>query len=454
MISIDYKYHALRGAALTYTDDPFRVGAHLSMRYDSDAIVCMSEGKITHFGPARRVLFQLPADTLVERTGKDTLMLAGFIDCHAHYPQTECIGDCGEQLTDWLNGYTFLAEQKFASKAHAREVAKVFLRECLRAGTTTACVCCTVHPQAVDAFFEEANALDMRMIAGKILMDRHAPQALTDTPRRGYDDSKSLILRWHDRGRQLYCVTPKFSLTSTPAQMEMAGLLWAEHPGTYLQSHVAENRAEAGWVKDFYPQRHGCLDVHDYYKQLGPRSIYAHGVWLSEAELRRCHETGAAIAHCPSANAFLGSGVFNLKSALTSERPVRVGLATDIGAGASFSMLRTLKRTYEAAKLNGYDLSAALAFYLATRGGARALYLEDKIGSIAVGHEADVIVLDLKSTPVIEYRMRECEDLEEALFVQMALADERAILATYVAGKLAYRRESRHIETRQDQSYE
>lgn len=436
----DFKYHALRGAALTYTDDPFRVGTQAAMRYESDAIVCMSEGKITHFGPAQRVLFDLPNDTLVERMRKDTLMLAGFIDSHAHYPQTQSIGACGEQLSDWLHEYTFVDEHEFADEQYARDVARMYLRECLRAGTTTACVYCTVHPQSVDAFFEAAHALNMRMIAGKILMDRNAPQTLTDTPRRGYDDSQSLIQRWHGKGRQLYCVTPKFALTSTPAQMEMAGALWAEHPGTYLQSHLSENRGETAWARDLYPERKGCLDVHDYYQQLGPRSIYGHGIWLTDVELRRCHETGTAIAHCPAANTFRGSGLFNLRNALRPERPVRVGLATDVGAGTSLSMLRTLNQAYGVARLNGYELATTLAYYLATRGAARALYLEDKIGSIAVGLEADLIVLDLKSTPAIECRMRACEDLEDALFIQMALADERAILATYIAGELAYTR--------------
>lgn len=436
----DFKHHALRGAALTYIDDPFRVGTDAAMRYESDAIVCMADGRITHFGPARRVLFELPPDTLVERTRKDTLMLAGFIDSHVHYPQTQIIGACGEQLHDWLDRYTFVAEQKFASKAHAREVAKVFLHECLRAGTTTACVYCTVYPQSVDAFFEEAHALNMRMIAGKVLMDRNAPHVLTDTPRRGYDDSKSLIARWHGRGRQLYGVTPRFSPTSSPEQMEMTGQLWAEHPGTYLQSHVSETRGEVEWVRELYPQRKGCLDVYDHYRQLGPRSIYGHGIWLTDKELRRCHETGTALAHCPTSNEFLGSGLFNLKNALRPERPVLVGLATDLGAGTSFSMLQTLNEAYKVARLTGGELSAPLAFYLATRGTARALYLEDTIGSLAVGLEADLIVLDLKSTPVIEYRMRACDSLEEALFIQMTLADDRAILATYIAGQLAYSR--------------
>jgi guanine deaminase len=431
---------AIRGPVLTYTGDAFLEGLEPTMRYEPDAIVAMSAGKITHFGPARKVRTQLPDGTRVRDYGRDTIVIAGFIDCHVHYPQTPIIGAGGAQLIDWLNKYTFVAEQRFAKKAHAREVAKVFLKECLRAGTTTAAVYCTVHPQSVDAFFEESAALGMRMIAGKVLMDRNAPAALTDTPKRGYDESKALIRKWHGKGRQLYSVTPRFAASSTPEQMEMTGALWAEHPGTYLQSHVSENRDEIAWVRKLYPERNGYLDVYDHYRQLGPRAIYGHGIWLTEAELQRCHETGTAIAHCPTSNEFLGSGLFNLENAQKPGRPVRVGLATDLGGGTSFSVLQTLGAAYKVAQLNGNRLSAGHAFYFATRGTARALYLEDRIGSIAPGMEADVVVLDLKSTPVIEHRMRYCENLEEALFVQMTMADDRAVLATYVAGRLAYSR--------------
>jgi guanine deaminase len=235
-------------------------------------------------------------------------------------------------------------------------------------------------------------------------------------------------------------VTPRFAATSSPEQMEMAGALWNEHPGTYLQSHVSENKDEVAWVKELYPERKGYLDTYDHYKQLGPRSIYGHGIHLTEEELQRCHETGTAIAHCPTSNEFLGSGLFNIKNAMNPKRPVRVGLATDLGAGTSFSILQTLNETYKVAQLIGNPLSAGHAFYLATRGTAHALYLEDKIGSIATGMEADVIVLDLKSTPIIEYRMRYCKDFNEALFIQMTMGDDRAVLATYIAGSLAYAR--------------
>jgi guanine deaminase len=434
------KLTAIRGPVLTYTGDAFLKGLDDTMRYEPDAIVVMSGGKITHFGPAAKVRAELPKDTVIKEYGKDTVIMAGFIDCHVHYPQTQIIGAFGEQLIDWLNKYTFIAEQQFADKEHARSVAKVFLKECLRAGTTSATVYCTVYPQSVDAFFEESEKLGTRMIAGKIMMDRNAPPELTDTPQKGYDDSKALIKKWHGKGRQLYCVTPRFAPTSSPEQMQMTGALWNEHPGTYLQSHVSENKGEVAWVKELYPERKGYLDTYDHYKQLGPRAIYGHGIHLTEEELQRCHETGTAIAHCPTSNEFLGSGLFNIKNAMKPNRPVRVGLATDLGAGTSFSILQTLNETYKVAQLNGNPLSAGHAFYLATRGTAHALYLEDKIGSIATGMEADVIVLDLKSTPIIEYRMRFCKDFNEALFIQMTMGDDRAVLATYIAGSLAYAR--------------
>jgi len=431
---------ALRGPALTFIDDPSRAGVERAMRFESDAIVAMADGRITQFGPASQVMALLPPGTPVQSNGRDTLMLPGFIDCHVHYPQIGIIGAHGEQLLDWLNKYTFVAEQKFADAAHARETARVFLRECLRTGTTTAAVFCTVHPQSVDAFFEESAALNTRMIAGKALMDRHAPAALMDTAKRGYDESKALIARWHGKGRQLYAVTPRFAASSTPEQMDMAGKLWAEHPGTWLQSHVSENRAEVSWIRELYPARKNYLDVYDHHRQLGPRAVYGHGIWLSENELHRCHETGTALAHCPTSNEFLGSGQFNLRHALNAARPVRVGLGTDLGAGTSFSQLQTLNQAYKTASQLGNRLDAPLAFYLATRGGARALYLDDRIGSLAPGMEADLIVMDLKSTPAIEFRLRHCESLEEMLFVQMTLGDDRAIRETWVAGVRLHQR--------------
>lgn len=426
--------HAIRAPALTFTGDAFVEGVEATLRNERDAVVAFSGGQITHFGPAGSVLPELPPGTHVEEYGPDSLVLPGFIDCHVHYPQTQIIGAYGEQLLDWLEKYTFVAEQEFANVMHARAVAEIFLDESLRNGTTTMASFCTVHAHSVDAFFEAADRRGMRTIAGKCLMDRNAPEALRDTAQRGYDESEALIQRWHGKGRASYAITPRFAPTSTPEQMELAGALWKENPGTYLQSHVSENRAEVDWARQIFPERSGYLDIYDHYGQLGARAIYGHGIWLTDAELSLLHDSGTAIAHCPTSNQFLGSGLFDLRKAKLPARPVRVGLATDVGAGTSLSMLKTMGAAYEVAQLGGGTLSAPLAFYLATRGGAQALYLEDKIGSLAVGMEADLIVLDMKSTELIDFRMSLCESLEEALFVQMTMADERAVLATYIAG--------------------
>jgi guanine deaminase len=432
---------ALRGPALTFVGDPFLLGAEGAVRHEPDALIVIENGTITAFGPYDVTRGQLPPGTTVTRYGSDSLIMPGFIDAHVHYPQFQMMAAGGHTLIDWLNVHAFPAEQQFADTDHAREVARTFLRELLRAGTTTAAVYCTVFPQSVDAFFEESARLNTRMIAGKVLMDRHAPTALLDTAQRGYDDSKALIARWHGNGRQLYAITPRFAPTSTPAQMEMTGALWKEHAGTYLQSHVCENRGEIEWVRQLYPERSSYVDVYGHYGQLGPRAVYGHAVWFEEADFRRYHETGAAIAHCPTSNLFLGSGLFKIGEARRADRPVRVGLGTDVGGGTSVSQLSTMNEAYKVARLAGQPLSAIQAFYLATAGGAQALYLDDRIGSIASGHEADLVVLDLHSTPLIDYRMKYCRDLEEVLFVQLVLADDRAVRATYVAGTLKHERD-------------
>jgi guanine deaminase len=431
---------AIRGPALTYTGDPFKDGLEHTMVYESDAIVAMADGKITHFGPSNKVASKLPTGTNVLNYGKDSLISAGFIDSHVHFPQTPMIAAYGEQLLDWLNKYTFPTEQKYSDKEFARSVAKVFLRENLRNGITCGCVYCTVYPQSVDALFEEAERLGLRLAAGKVMMDRNAPEKLLDTPKSSYDDSKALIKKWHGRGRLMYTITPRFAPTSTPEQLEAAGTLCKEHPDCYMQTHVSENKGEVAWVKELYPERKGYLDVYDHYSLCRPRAVFGHGIHLTDDEMQVMHRTGSAIAHCPTSNFFLGSGYFNIARAMQKDRPVRVGLGTDLGAGTSFSILATLNEAYKAAQLNSYALSAGHAYYVATRGTAHAMYIEDKIGSLAPGMEADLVVLDMRSTPIIDYRMDHAKDFNEALFIQMTLGDDRAVRATYVAGKLLYER--------------
>ncbi len=431
---------AVRGPALTFSGDPFRDGLDATMVHEPDAIVAMADGRISHFGPASRIAPLLPAGTDVRDYGKEALISAGFIDTHVHYPQTPMIASHGAQLLDWLNKYTFPTELKFADKAYARDTARLFLRENLRNGITTSCVYCTVHPHSVDALFEEAELLGLRLAAGKVLMDRNAPAGLLDTAQSGYDDSLALIQKWHGRGRLLYAITPRFAGTSTPAQLAAAGALWREHRDCLMQTHIAESRDEVAWIKELFPDRRNYLDVYDRHGLCGARAVFGHGIWLDEPEMHRLHASGAAIAHCPTSNFFLGSGAFDLARALRTERPVRVGLGTDIGAGTSFSILQTLDAAYKASQLNGQSLSAGHAYYLATRGSARAMYLDDKVGSLAPGMEADLVVLDMRSTPLIDFRMNQARDFAEQLFVQMTLGDDRAVQATYAAGRPVYAR--------------
>ena len=432
---------AIRGGLLTFTGDPLHGDGDAFWRYESDAVVAMANGRIVACGPAADVLARLPSGTPVTRYDH-ALISAGFIDAHVHYPQLPVIGAGGKPLLEWLSAHTFPAEARFADPDYARPIAARYLDENLRHGITSAVVFCTVHAPSVDALFEAAQARAMRIVAGKVLMDRHAPAELLDTATQGYDDGKALIGRWHGRGRLAYAVTPRFAATSSPAQLEAASALWHETPGAYLQSHVAENRAEVEWIASLYPGHARYLDVYADFGLLGRRAIYAHGIHLDEGDFGRLHESGTALAHCPTSNNFLGSGLFALHRARAKPRPVHVALATDLGGGTSFSMLRTMQAASEVAHLGGRPLPPLYAWWLATRGAAEALDMGTHVGNVQPGCEADLVVVDLESTPLISFRMRYADDIEEALAVQLALGDDRAIRATYVDGTLAWDRDA------------
>ena len=434
------KSTAIRSSALTFKADPFIVGAEAAFHYEADALIVMEDSKIKSFAAyTEEKKAALPADCEL-KTYKDSLVLPGLIDTHIHYPQTQIIGAYGSQLIDWLNNYTFIAEKQFQNFDYAKKVSEFFIDQCLKVGTTTMMTYCTVHPESVDAFFQAATEKNMRVIAGKVLMDRNAPPELLDTAKSGYDQSKALIKKWHGKDRLSYAITPRFAPTSTHEQLEACGALWNEHQGTYMQTHLSENLGEIAWVKELFPKHKDYLDVYDHYGLLGERAVFGHGIHLSEREWQRLYETKSSIAHCPTSNEFLGSGLFNFKQAKKENRRVRVGLATDIGAGTSFSQLQSMNESYKIAQLSGQSLSSIHAFYLATRGAAESLSLEDKIGSIEVGMEADLFVMNLKSSELIEFRMKYCKNIIEALFIQMMMADDRATLAVYIAGELAFKR--------------
>ncbi|MGY3027019.1 guanine deaminase [Pseudomonas lurida] len=428
---------AYRAAILHSLADPAEVGIDASYEYFEDGLLVIESGQISAVGHAGDLLPTLPADIDITHF-QDALITPGLIDTHIHLPQTGMVGAYGEQLLDWLNTYTFPCESQFADKAHAEEVADIFIKELLRNGTTTALVFGSVHPQSVNAFFEAAEKLDLRMIAGKVMMDRNAPDYLTDTAESGYQESKALIERWHGKGRLHYAVTPRFAPTSTPEQLALAGQLLAEYPDLYMQTHISENKQEVEWVKELFPERKGYLDVYDHYKLLGERSVFAHGVHLCDDECARLAQTGSAVAFCPTSNFFLGSGLFNLPMA--EKHKLNVGLGTDVGGGTSFSLLQTLNEAYKVMQLQGARLSPFKSLYLATLGGARALRLEDKIGTLQPGTDADFLVLDYNATPLLSYRLKQAKNIAETLFVLMTLGDDRTVLQTYAAGQRVHQR--------------
>jgi guanine deaminase len=431
--------HGIRGAFLDFIDDPFFVSEVESVRYIVDGLLVVADGAIVALGEYAELSEQYADVPVTAYPGK--LIMPGFIDVHVHFPQLEMIAAFGTQLLDWLNQYTFPTEQKFGDKAYAQKMAELFLDEMLRHGTTTALVFATVHPESVDAFFEAAERRNLRMISGKVLMDRHAPEALTDTAERGYAESKQLIEKWHGRGRSLYAITPRFAITSTDEQLRLAGKLLREFPDVYLHTHLSENLQEVAWVAELFPGSQGYLDVYDRAGLVGEKSVFAHGVQLTDEEFRRLSEARAAIAFCPTSNLFLGSGLFKLHQAKAIEQPVKVGLGSDVGGGTSFSILQTASEAYKVGQLQGRSLSAFKALFLATLGGAQALCLADKLGNFEPGKEADFIVLNPHATPLMAIRngempARSLAELAEIVFGMMILGDDRAIEAVYIAGVL------------------
>ena len=430
------KLLALRGSLLHFLRDPGDDASPAAAQYFEDGLLLLQDGRVRDVGEARQLLAKLPADTVVkDYSGK--LLLPGFVDTHIHYPQTDMIASYGGQLLEWLEKYTFPVERRFADPRHAREVADFFLDELLRNGTTTAMVLGTVHPASVDAIFEASRARGLRMIAGKVLMDRNCPEDLRDTAASGDAQSRALIERWHGRDRLLYAVTPRFAPTSSEDQLRRAGRLLEEFPEVYLHTHLAENRDEVAWVARLFPSCRGYLDVYDSFGLVRPRSVFAHCIHLDDAERRRMAERGALAAFCPTANLFLGSGLFDLQAA--QQCGMAVGLGTDVGGGTSFSMLRTMHEAYKVAQLRGQRLSPFRALYLATLGGALGLGLGDKIGNFAPGKEGDLLVVDLAATPLLERRLRLAKSLAEKLFALIMLGDDRCIAATYALGREVYR---------------
>lgn len=427
--------HCLRDPGLDGSD----AGA---VSFLTDGLLLVRAGCIERLAPASELLAQLGLDVPVH-DWRGKLVVPGFVDAHVHFPQVDVIASYGTQLLDWLERYTFPEELRFHEQAHAAEVAGFFLDRLLENGSTTASVFCTVHPGSVDAFFTEASRRGLLMLAGKCLMDCNAPEGLRDTAESSYRHSRELIERWHGLDRLRYSITPRFAATSSREQLALAGRLAREYPDVNLQSHVAENRDEVAWVSRLFPERRSYLDVFDHYGLLRERAIYAHSIWLDDADRARLTASGTAAAFCPSSNLFMGSGLYDLRQALAAGN--RVGLGSDVGAGTGYSMLRTLGDAYKVQQMLGISLHPAQALYLATLGGARALAIDDRIGSLVPGRDADLAVLDPAATPLLARRCALRDDPLDRFFALMTLGDDRSVAATYVGGRCAYRRDGREV---------
>ncbi|NNK79390.1 MAG: guanine deaminase [Litoreibacter sp.] len=421
--------HILYGQTLGYTADPFLTDLEHAFDWHRHGAVVIQNGIITDVGPADRVT--PPEGATVHEYG-ERLVMAGFIDAHLHYPQTAMIASWGKRLIDWLNTYTFPEEAKFADPDYADEIAKRYFDLALAHGTTCSVSYATIHPASVEAFFKEAQRRGVRALTGKTCMDRNAPGDLRDTAQSAYDESKALLEKWHGVDRLGYVITPRFSPTSTEEQLEALGALWAEHPDCLMQTHLSEQLEEIEWVRSLFPEAQDYLDTYETHGLLGERGLYGHAIHLEAREKDRLAEHGAALIHCPTSNTFIGSGLFDMVG-LKAEGQ-HVGLATDTGGGSSFSMLRTMAAAYEISQLRGIALHPAQLLWLATCGSAQSLHLGKRVGNLREGYEADLIVLDLASTPAISQRHNMANDIWEAVFPTIMMGDDRAIHDVWIGG--------------------
>ena len=426
----------IRGRTLSFKRAPASLDDTGAYAYEPDGALLVEDGLIVASGGYDVVKAQA-RDGAVEIDHRPHLVLPGFIDTHLHFPQMQVMASYAANLLEWLNTYTFPEECRFVETAHAERIATRFFDEMVRYGTTTATAYCSVHKASADAFFAEALRRDMRMVAGKVMMDRNAPQGLLDTPQMSYDETRAVIREWHGKGRNHVAITPRFAITSTPEQMDVAKSLVHEFPDLHLQTHLSENRDEIAFTCELYPEAKDYTDVYARYGLLGPKSLFGHCIHLSEREADVMSETGSVAVFCPTSNLFLGSGLFPLRALSRREKPVRTSVASDIGGGTSYSMLKTLDEAYKILQLQGERLNPFDSFFMMTRGNAEALSLVDKIGTLEAGTDADFIVLDMAATPAMALRAEVVNSLADELFLLQTMGDDRSIVETYVAGKPA-----------------
>ena len=415
--------------------------SHPAPRFFSDGALAISEGKVLELGYYKNIHAKYPEVPCENYGGK--LVTPGFIDTHIHYPQTEIIGLPGHRLIDWLNGYAFPAEKLFEKPDYAHDVAGLFIQELFKNGTTACAAFSTVHEEAVNALFKEASRFNMRMITGRVWMNRLGHPDLMDDIGKAYEETCRLIEKWHNKGRNIYAITPRFAVSCDQISLKMQGELHAKFPDTFVQTHLSENEQEMDMIRSLFPEADDYLQVYENAGLVSNRTIFAHGIHLSDSELKRLAKAGAVIAHSPTSNLFLGSGLFDMKR--TRDAGVNVTIATDVGGGTSFSLLRTLDEAYKVQQLQHYTLKPFEAFYRITLGAAAALGLDHLMGNFDPGKEADFVVMDHAVTTAQKLRLEFLNrtgnpDIESLLFGLQITGDDRNVAATYVMGEKVYER--------------
>ncbi|MGF0538847.1 guanine deaminase [Agrobacterium sp. ES01] len=423
----------IRARLLSFKRAPQSIDDSASYFYEDDGGLLIEDGLISACGTFADIKARAPADC-TEIDHRPHLVMPGLIDAHVHFPQMQVIASYAANLLEWLNTYTFPEECRFVESAHAARIATHFFDELLRNGTTTAAAYCSVHKASADAFFAESLKRGTCMIAGKVMMDRNAPQGLLDTPQMGYDETRAVIEQWHGKGRNHVAITPRFAITSTPEQMEAAATLAREYPNLHIQTHLSENLDEITYTCELYPDAKDYTDVYARYGLLREKALFGHAIHLSDREADAMSDAGAIAVHCPTSNLFLGSGLFPMRKFQNREKPVRMAVASDVGGGSSYSMLKTMDEAYKIQQLLGERLNPLESFHMMTLGNAEALSLQDRIGTLEPGTDADLVVLNAASTPAMALRMETVTTLAEELFLLQTLGDDRAVVETYVAG--------------------
>lgn len=463
---------AIRGSFFDFVDDPWKHPGNekKSARFFSDGLLVLENGIIKAFGNYAELKPQyagVPTTHIQNR-----LILPGFIDGHIHLPQTRVLGSYGEQLLPWLQQWIFPEEKKYSDPEYAAKGCGHFFQNLLAGGTTT-CQAFTTHDPAVaDALFEAAARRNYRVITGVTGIDRFAPDTSIDSAENFYRDTKNLLEKWHKRGRNLYAITPRFSLGCTPEMMSCCQRLRKEYPDAYVNTHISENPTEVRLTVEYHNTK-DYLESYEKYDLVGPRFTGGHGVWLTNDEMIRISRAGAAVSFCPVSNLFLGSGLFRLGRAKDPAHPVKLSFGSDVGGGNRFSMIGVLDEAYkvgmcnntlldgsvnpsahDAAEAERNKLSPYRAFYSLTLGGAESLYLDDKIGNFNVGKEADFVVLDWTAGPqasrwhaelLAEKPLETVEQAAELLFAIMAVGDDRCVDQTWIFGEQLYSKTSGEV---------